>query len=229
MRNPSHPPSDRCGRHLAVRGLLATLTLLGTVGASHASLVVTDWQTSGDGLLTLDTDTQLLWLDWTQGTSMSVNQVMAQLGAGGSFEGFRYATVAEVHAFFSNAGIPNVPGITAANLVPVQNLLAIVGVTAPANSFGPSSSAWTADSSSGNRIQGVLQDRNDDLGQATTNGIIGFDDDFAASTWGHALVSVVPEPGTGVLLLLGMLGLAVAGRRRPRRVAYARCSRRRGS
>jgi hypothetical protein len=209
------PLTLRLGRHLAAGGLLAAAMLLGTANASRATLVVNDWLNAGDGLLTLDTDTQLLWLDWTEATSLSVNQVMAQLGAGGSFEGFRYATVAEVHAFYSNAGIPNVPGITAANLLPVQNLLAIVGLTAPANAFGPASSAWTADSTGGNRIQGVLQDRNDDLGQATTNGISGFDDDFAAVNWGHALVQVVPEPSAGVLLLLGLLGIGVARRRRP--------------
>ncbi len=68
----------------------------------NAELVNHYWKTDGDNLITRDTVTNLDWLDLTETNDMSYNDVSAQLGAGGMFEGFRYATNAEVIALWSN-------------------------------------------------------------------------------------------------------------------------------
>jgi hypothetical protein len=186
--------------------------LLLAAGPSRAALIEADWLAAGDGLLTVDPDTGLQWLDWTASTNLSVDQVMAQLGSGGTFDGFRYATEAEVTQLYVDAGIPDAPGITAANLIPVQELLALVGVTGTGG-LGPFAIGWTASFSGGLRVQASLTDRSDDLGQATFVTVLGFGDDFATSTWGHALVRVVPEPGTASLFAVSLALLAVVRRR----------------
>lgn len=62
----------------------------------------------GNDSITLDTDTGLEWIDpWipTGGSFHSYNYVMDELAPGGEFEGFRYATLAEVEVLlYSSAG-----------------------------------------------------------------------------------------------------------------------------
>jgi PEP-CTERM motif len=58
------------------------------------------------GLTTLDTRTQLQWLDLTQTRGYTFAQVSSQLGTGDKFEGYRYATAAEVQGIFTQFGIP---------------------------------------------------------------------------------------------------------------------------
>jgi uncharacterized repeat protein (TIGR01451 family) len=82
------------------------LTLLLWVEMGRAELVSISWQTGGDNLITRDTMTGLDWLDLTQTANRSYNDVSSQLGAGGQFAGFRYATQAEVTALFSKFGLP---------------------------------------------------------------------------------------------------------------------------
>jgi FIMAH domain-containing protein len=89
----------------------------------------------GPDSLTLDTTTNLLWLDLEYTDERSYLDVSSKLGAGGEFEGFRYATQAEVLAFFSAAGIPDVPGTSAANVEPIGFLHGLVGTTDNSNSF----------------------------------------------------------------------------------------------
>lgn len=69
--------------------------LLGVVQSANAGLIEKDWNSSGDGLITLDTDTNFEWLDLSQTLGMNFNTVNSRLGAGGKFEGFRYATGTE--------------------------------------------------------------------------------------------------------------------------------------
>jgi hypothetical protein len=82
------------------------LSLLLSVGMARGALVSSDWQTVGDNLITRDTTSGLDWLDLTQTGNRSYNDVSSQLGAGGQFAGFRYATQAEVTALFSQFGLP---------------------------------------------------------------------------------------------------------------------------
>lgn len=87
------------------RPLFVTLALLGCIPISQAALISADSHFGTDSL-TLDTATGLAWLDPDQSLFWSYNEVQAELGSGGHFEGFRYASTAEVSTlFFDSAGI----------------------------------------------------------------------------------------------------------------------------
>ena len=75
------------------------LLCVGVAGTANANTLV------DKGSFTLDTATGLDWLDLTATQNYSFNQVSSLLGAGGSFEGYRYATAAEVKTFWANAGL----------------------------------------------------------------------------------------------------------------------------
>ena len=80
--------------------------ILGAVSSgASAELLSTDWQTASDDLITQDTVTGLLWLDVSETYGTPFDTVSAEFGTGGQFEGFRYATDAEVENLWSNFGI----------------------------------------------------------------------------------------------------------------------------
>lgn len=89
--------------------LVLILAILGSLlvqpAPSQAALIDTDWQASGDSRLLLDTSSGLEWLDHSLTMDMSYNDVVASLGAGGTFAEFRYATQGEVLRLWSQAGI----------------------------------------------------------------------------------------------------------------------------
>ncbi|HEX7036351.1 MAG TPA: hypothetical protein VF210_11280 [Pseudomonadales bacterium] len=58
----------------------------------------------GDGLLTLDTETGLEWLDWSYTINLSHADVASNFAPGGEFEGFRYATLSELVTLYTNVG-----------------------------------------------------------------------------------------------------------------------------
>jgi len=82
--------------------LLAVACLLPTTAS--AALESQGWHGS-DGLLTLDTSSGLQWLDLTVTQNKSYAQVAQQLGAGGLYDGFRFARFSEVTSFVVDAGI----------------------------------------------------------------------------------------------------------------------------
>lgn len=59
----------------------------------------------GPNTATFDSDTQQRWLDLSLSRLLSYNQVVAELNAGGQFEGYRQASTDEVSDFISNSGI----------------------------------------------------------------------------------------------------------------------------
>lgn len=76
----------------------------------QASLQSVDWQTTNDGLLTHDTQSGLYWLDLPTTERISVtrggytqDQIRIRLNT--DLVGFRYASVDEVNALFTHAGI----------------------------------------------------------------------------------------------------------------------------
>ena len=86
-------------------GVLSWVVVLG-LGAPADALVVSAADPKfGPGSITVDLATGYHWLDVTQSVNRSIADVSAQFGPGGDFEGFRYATQAEVTAFFESAGL----------------------------------------------------------------------------------------------------------------------------
>lgn len=81
---------------LALAGLTLSLS-------ANAAIVSID-SSFGADTITRDTATGLDWLDVTETLNLSYNEVTAQLGSGGAFEGYRYATEAELGTLISNFG-----------------------------------------------------------------------------------------------------------------------------
>lgn len=112
------------------------LLLVMAIHQAGAGVVPGDDPVFGAGSLTIDTDTNLAWLDISFTDARGYADVSSELGIGGDFEGFRIATEAEVLTFFSNAGIPDLPipqSFTEVqsidNFAPIQQLLASIGTT----------------------------------------------------------------------------------------------------
>lgn len=89
-----------------ILGAVCTCFIAVTSNAS-AAIVSVDWKTAGDNLITRDTSSGLEWLDLTQTANLSFNDVTAQLGVGDTFEGWSYATGAQVATFWDAFGGDN--------------------------------------------------------------------------------------------------------------------------
>jgi len=199
------------------------IMLLATSSAtqlSHAALVEVD---SGFGLNsgTLDTDTNLEWLDWTQTADISFNDMVPQLLAGGTYDGWRYATAAEVDTlYFSSAGInPLAPIETrAAQILSLQGLLGQTsssGTLGEGGFAGSSSYGMFGDAFGLGRAMTELVVRTQDgpYSLALATPVAGsISDSFATTGTGHILVREVPTPGA--LALLGLGGIMTTRRRR---------------
>ncbi|MFK7914879.1 MAG: PEP-CTERM sorting domain-containing protein [Pseudomonadales bacterium] len=189
---------------------------LASAGAS-AALISTDLNNAADGLLTLDTDTGLEWLDLTETFNMSIGQVQPLLNSGASLSSFRLAEVSEVHTLMSNAGLPvstttGTISSAAADLGAANALTALLGETVGAH-YG----------SRYNGVRGHLLDNGVDrvVGAYTISGTRLFNDFFAgrptwpgAGVWLVRSANEVSEPGTMAAFALGLFGLGFARRRK---------------
>lgn len=88
-----------------MRRSLLTLTLCSLSWGANAELLSMDWQSAGDNLITEDTVSGLAWLDVSETYGLTYDFVSGEFGVGGQFEGFRYATAAEVVDLWANFGI----------------------------------------------------------------------------------------------------------------------------
>jgi hypothetical protein len=208
------------GRVFAVILIAALFMLSGP--AAHAALSARDWQTSGDGLLTLDTATGLQWLDVTVTQGLSWNTVTSQLGADGRFTGFRRPSDAELATFWADAGIPDVvlagATPTVANFGPVGALQQLWGnfgqlpFTPPGTTATLATTAQSLDPVD-NLVEGVpllLLFQGDGTAIAAIHTLVGIPPSQAATYLAHALVQggptvpVIPEPSTILLFIAGI-------------------------
>ncbi len=118
---------------LRIGGLLIAVLAAGVLVApvAQAELLEVDLNTPGDALVTRDTDTGLDWLDLTESTFLSFDQVEADVG-GFISDGWRHATGAEVCALF--APVDGEPSPCPGNSVFVpccllQGLINVLGIT----------------------------------------------------------------------------------------------------
>ena len=65
-------------RRVLLTAVLLCLSYLSV--SANAALLTLDWQTSDDGLITLDTSTGLEWLDITVTNSTAFEDVLLELG-----------------------------------------------------------------------------------------------------------------------------------------------------
>ncbi len=95
--------AQRC--FIAIFLLMATLYVIPAKEAG-ATIISMDWEDAGagNGYITRSVEQGLDYLDLSQTLGMSWNQVDAELSAGGTFEGFRFATETEVIALANGNG-----------------------------------------------------------------------------------------------------------------------------
>ena len=176
-----------------------------------AALVSTDLNSSGDGLITRDTSTNIEWLDLTESRNLSYDYVSSQFGVGGQFEGWRYATSSEVNTLFDSAGGTGpYDGYSTVNNGIGAPLLDMWGLLVPTHTwsefiigdvYGPGQH-WYGQVWDNNSTQDFIY---------TMQGPVG--DGVAHINKGSALVreySVVPVPaavwlfGTGLISIVGV-------------------------
>jgi len=87
-----------------IKAILIMIIASVSTSGVQAALLSSDLNNTNDGLITIDTSSQLEWLDLTATNGISVVDVAN--GYGGYFnDGFRYATQDEVLGLYTNAGI----------------------------------------------------------------------------------------------------------------------------
>ena len=213
--------------------IVAALALAVIASTAGATLVSGD-SSFGPGTITADTQTGLVWLDLTESAGLTHAQVLQELIPGGTFEGFRLATRAEVAGLFADAGFDLSPATLGSfvpqNFDPAVALAALVGQLGNNGNCGTGcsfsfSSGFLADPPS-------IPDTFAEAGLAWFDNSAGLDPTSPAAPVGRAILEggafdtpspglgawlvAVPEPGTLLLLGAALAGLTVMGRRRER-------------
>jgi hypothetical protein len=141
-------------------------------------------------------------------------------GSGGEYAGFRYATVGEVETLFINAGVPDVNGSSAANVVPAQVLIGLMGATK--NFRGVTEIFGITGSTNPDGVDAGVIDHSYNGGVAfydvsVTSITYGVDySDVSIGNWLVADVTEVPVPAAW-LLFTSALGVLVFSTRQSRR------------
>ena len=112
---------------------------------------------SSSTTLVCDPNTGLEWLKLTETVGQTYDYVISQLGTGGIYEGYRYASNAEAMQFLADAGINGSTYFDPANLVPANAIFPIIGVTLIYSPY-TISAGFTADAAGGGtRSIAILQ------------------------------------------------------------------------
>lgn len=183
------------------------LSLFTTSQLCFAALMEVDHPIFGVKALTVDTSSQLAWLDLTCSLNYSFLQAEAATQPGGVFQGFRHATSDEIEGLFNHAGLAN--HMLYADPAPVvSSFVARVGAT----SFdgGPETFGISATPMAGNVrwVGGVDYISANGVGFYNVSvDVVGYGETTAFPTVGNWLVMAVPEPTSATLLLGGIFAL----------------------
>ena len=210
-----------------MQATLALLPLLAVTLAAlpaQATLISIDI-VDPDGVLipggaTRDTEGGLDWLDLTPTIGLLYSVVAAGAGPGDGWvsDGWRYATTAEVCAFFSALGdvLPNCPGPNFVAVDEISQASADTFVSLLGDSSGGSdvSAGWFRVSETVVGLGCVACFKDPPMAFAWNNS--AGPNSAQDSTAGSFLVREVPEPGTAVLLAVGAVIVCTRRRTPPR-------------
>jgi len=218
-------------RHCSSAFLFMVFLLLGTMHA-NAALIPLDWEqhSTGNQYLTLDTSTGLGWLDVSLSTGMTRAEVETELQTGGLFDGFSYATFGQLQTLFNSAGVSTTRNYYSdygtiddhLELLAAGYLSELTGLGSPDFFFYTGLSgrfALLANAEAGGIYHYEERDPNcylqPDYGVNVFCGKAWGDGAFSGWADGSWLVAQypIPEPGTIVLISLGLLGIALTRRR----------------
>jgi hypothetical protein len=184
---------------------------LAFASAACAAILEVDLSVPGDKLLTRDTGQGLDFLDLTEAAARSYNDVSSHFGAGGDFEGFRYATMAEIDTLWTNAGIdlrgesPTAPDIT--------EIVALMGILGINSGSDATHGMYDELPTTGFVSHAILQARFDHpiVGQWTQAGFnvdnpnYDIDTPFLGSYLVKDSAAAVPEPGVWLVVGVGLV------------------------
>lgn len=190
------------------------ICMAAALNVANATLVSSD-SSFGSDSITLDTDTNLMWLDVPLSTAYSYNGILPELEMGGVFEGYRMASGDEVRTLFTNAGIPVFGGsFVHENYDPILALMSYVGITGHNGNLGTGipfdyTVGHISDTASqeGWVLAMTLSVYEPDLtGRASSGTIPADNENQYHGAWLVRAVSV-SEPSTLALMGLGIFGL----------------------
>jgi hypothetical protein len=221
--------ADRFRRTLAIASLV--VSFLGAAEAI-AALQIRDYLTSGDGLITYDTDTGLEWLDVTETLGISYDTMETRLAdTADPLYGWSHAAARDLNALFVSANIDVINVLSAPSDADVDALIKLVGETLKHDSHH-GTIGWTSDPVVAPApytwwvLGAVASSASDGTTLATDSSVFpgaGYAWDKSRTHWatGHWLIrpasddGVVPEPtSVFVWALLVVTAAPIVARRR---------------
>jgi len=205
-----------------IRRLLVVVSLSFMCSPLQAGVITGDWMTFGDAKLTIDTAQGLEFLDLTESRGRSFNEVSAELGVNGDFEGFRFATEQEVVNLINNIGWSQV--VTAGGFFgqsngvsnEAQTIISFLGATSFAGSeVSTVGLTSTAISSTFVRVVSVIDELTPfrGLDVVRTDGVTTKENPTASFLVRASSSSTVPEPTSFVVLGALLAPIAMFRRR----------------
>jgi hypothetical protein len=190
---------------------------VGFAGTTSTSIIrVQDGSIIGNGTspqdgfnITRDKSTGLDWLDLTLSTNRSFSDVVAQLGDGEDYQGFRVATDVEIGGLFLSAGAPSINGSGVSYNAAAELLINAVGTTQVFGA-GPAGSGFRNPNvaPTGYRSISAYTDFNPPFANPGIFVAAGWDLDTASPNYGTWLVrntsDVTPAPSGTVAGLNGV-------------------------
>ncbi len=161
------------------------------------------------GNITRDTTSGRDWLDLTETTNTSFNQMLLEIGVGGQFAGWTIASYSDVEELFDNAGgdgnYPGTQTVLASNLLP---LWGVTGHTTDKTWFNVSDIGTQPGASTSGAVLGL------DGTLSYYGNFAGVDSVFPGVGTALYKVSSVPVPAAAWLFGSGLIGLVGVARRK---------------
>ncbi len=195
---------------MGIKSISLAATALVLSSGVNAAIISADWRTAGDNLITQDTVSGLLWLELTETTNISYNQMLLEVGVGGQFEGWTIASYSDAEELFDNAGgdgnYPSVQPALASNLLP---LWGVTWSTRDTTWFNVSDISAT---DPGTATSGITFALNGSMNYLAN--LAGVNSVFPGVGTALYRVSAVPVPAAVWLFGSGLLGLVGVARRK---------------